>query len=68
MTACVVDSRCLVFPMAEEVVKLLPVELDIHDAIICATALAHGLTTGEKTAVLTKDEAIAHSGLVPVLW
>lgn len=54
--------------MAEEVVKLLPVELDIHDAIICATALAHGLTTGEKTAVLTKDEAIAHSGLVPVLW
>lgn len=64
----VADERCLIFPMTEEVVRLLPVELDIHDAIICATALAYNRATGLETAVLTRDEAIVGSGLVPVLW
>jgi PIN domain nuclease of toxin-antitoxin system len=42
------DERCAVYPMNEEVVDLLPLDLDIHDAIICATALASKRATGSR--------------------
>jgi hypothetical protein len=51
-----------------EIVKLLPLGLDIHDGIIVATALYYRDVLGENTALITKDAAIAASGLVPVIW
>jgi rRNA-processing protein FCF1 len=62
------DERCAVYPMNEEVVDLLPLDLDIHDAIICATALASKRATGEDTVVLTRDQAITDSGRVATVW
>jgi predicted nucleic acid-binding protein len=62
------DERCAVYPMNEEVVDLLPLDLDIHDAIICATALACKRATGEDTVVLTRDQAITDSGRVATVW
>ena len=62
------DPRCLIYPLNEEAVNLLPVQLDIHDAIICSTALACQRAMDEKTVVLTKDEAIVKSGLVETAW
>jgi len=62
------DERCSVYPVTEEVVDLLPLDLDIHDAIICATALACRRGLGEDAIVLTKDRAITDSGLVSTVW
>ncbi len=62
------DERCSVYPVNEEVVDLLPLDLDIHDAIICATALVCRRAIGEDTVVLTKDQAITDSGLVSTVW
>jgi len=62
------DPRCVIYPLNEEAVNLLPVQLDIHDAIICASALASQRVTGEKTVVLTCDEAVVRSGLVETAW
>jgi PIN domain nuclease of toxin-antitoxin system len=62
------DERCAVYPMNEEVVDLLPLDLDIHDAIVCATALACKRATGEDTVVLTRDQAITDSGRVATVW
>jgi len=42
--------------------------LDIHDAIIVATALFHRDDLGETVAVITRDAMIAASGLVPIVW
>ena len=62
------DERCIIYPVNEEVVELLPLDLDIHDAIICATALVCRRSLGEDTVVLTKDQAISNSGLVSTVW
>ena len=62
------DERCSVYPVTEEVVEQLPLNLDIHDAIICATALVCKRALGEDTVVLSKDQAITDSGLVSTVW
>jgi PIN domain nuclease of toxin-antitoxin system len=62
------DDRCTIYPVTGEIVELLPLDLEIHDAIICATALACKRGFGEDTVVLTKDRAITDSGLVSTIW
>ena len=59
------DSRCVVYSLDLEVVRQAPVDLDIHDSLIVGTALAHPDTID---AVLTRDEAIANSGLITTIW
>ena len=60
-------ANWFVYPLDEQVVQHLPTELDIHDAIIVATALLFRDTLGEQLAVLTKDASITSSGLVRVV-
>jgi predicted nucleic acid-binding protein len=62
------DDRCTIYPVTGEIVDLLPLDLEIHDALICATALACKRGFGEDTVVLTKDRAITESGLVTAVW
>jgi PIN domain nuclease of toxin-antitoxin system len=62
------DSRCIVYPVTGEIVDLLPLDLEIHDAVICATALACRQRFGDETMVLTKDRAITDSGTVAAVW
>ena len=61
-------ANCLVYPLDGAVVERLPTTLNIHDAIIVATALVFRDVLSERTAVVTKDADITASGLVDVLW
>jgi PIN domain nuclease of toxin-antitoxin system len=61
-------ANCLVYPLDVAVVERLPTTLNIHDAIIVATALVFRDVLSESTAVVTKDADITTSGLVNVLW
>jgi PIN domain nuclease of toxin-antitoxin system len=57
-----------IFPMDFAIVKLLPDNQDIHDAIIVATARFCKDFFEEEIAILTSDISMTESGLVPVIW
>ncbi len=64
------DSRCLFYPIDLDVVAELPVNLNIHDAVIVATARIFEkfhYPDGE-VYVLTKDEEIIKSKLIKTIW
>ena len=61
-------ENCTVYPLDERVAALVSGDLDLHDAIIVATAIIYRDMLGEPVAVVTRDEMIAQSGLVPVVW
>lgn len=61
-------AHCVVYPLDGAVVGRLPTTLNIHDAIIVASALVFRNVLSERTAVVTKDADIAASGLVDVFW
>ena len=59
------DPRCTIYPADLSVVNKAPLDLDIHDSLVVGTALVQReLVDG----VLTRDEAIVSSGLVPAVW
>jgi hypothetical protein len=60
--------NCTIYPLDEIVVRHLPTRLKIHDAIIIATAIVFRDVLKENTSVITKDAAMAASGLVQVTW
>lgn len=63
------DPRCIVQPMDLDVVSMLPTKLEIHDAIITATALLFkGNPYFEDVEIITKDEEIIKSKLVNTIW
>ncbi|MDF1534066.1 MAG: PIN domain-containing protein [Methanosarcinaceae archaeon] len=63
------DSRCIVQPMDLDVVSMLPTKLEIHDAIITATALLFkGNPYFKDVEIITKDEEILKSKLVKTVW
>lgn len=57
-----------VLPIGMEELDHLPLPLNIHDALIVASALAYAARSGEAVTVLTKDERIAGCGLVETAW
>jgi len=59
------DPRCTIYPIDLSVVSKAPLGLDIHDSLIVGTALVQRKAI---TGILTRDEAITSSGLVPTLW
>ena len=59
------DPRCTIYPIDLSVVNKAPLGLDIHDSLIIGTALVQRETVA---GILTRDEAIAFSGLVPTVW
>ena len=61
-------SNCSVYPLDEAVVERLPAALDIHDAIIVATALVFREVLEKDTLIISKDAEIANCGLVSVVW
>ena len=61
------DPRCLVHPIDLDVVTKAPVLLDIHDSLVVGVALALAQTM-PVDGVITRDQAIVDSGLVPVIW
>ena len=61
-------DNCTVYPLDEEVVEKIPLNLDIHDAIICATALVYRDVLGYETKLISRDEEIMRSGIVETIW
>ncbi len=59
------DSRCIICPIDLNVVSKAPLDLDIHDSLIIGTALVQPEPV---TGVLTRDDVITSSGLVPIVW
>ena len=55
-------ANCIIYPLDEVVVDYIPTTLDIHDAIIVATALTFSDVLEENTAIITKDAKIKASG------
>jgi PIN domain nuclease of toxin-antitoxin system len=62
------SSNCAIYPVNEEVVQHIPESLNIHDAIITATALVYRDVIGQQVKLITKDQKIQASKLVDVLW
>jgi PIN domain nuclease of toxin-antitoxin system len=67
-TRLIAANNVVVYPLDEQVVDKLPTALDIHDGIIVATALLYRDVLRQEVAVVTKDEMIAGSGLINVIW
>ena len=65
MKTYVVDTHALAWYIDLSVVNKAPLGLDIHDSLIIGTALVQREIV---SGILTRDEAIASSSLVPTLW
>jgi len=62
------DARCVVHPLHRQIVDQMPAGLNIHDALICATALFYRDSLGEAVQIVTRDAKIAESQLVETVW
>ncbi len=62
------STNCSVHPLDEDVVAKIPASLDIHDAIIVATALVQRDDRQQAVTLITKDTRITQSGLIQTLW
>jgi hypothetical protein len=51
-----------------DVLGRMPDGMEIHDAIICGTALAYRDIFSEDVAVITRDRVIRTAGIVPTIW
>lgn len=61
-------KNCRVHPLDEDVVANIPTGLDIHDAIITATAIVYRDVFQQPVTLITKDGKITQSGLIQTLW
>ena len=61
-------TNCTVYPLDEQVVSLIPTKLNIHDAIMVATALVYRDLFQLPTTLVTKDGDITDSGLIQTVW
>jgi hypothetical protein len=59
-------ENCIIYPVDEDVVEKMPERLNIHDALIVATGLVYKNILGEDIRILTEDEEITESGILPV--
>ncbi|MFA7236663.1 MAG: PIN domain-containing protein [Phycisphaeraceae bacterium] len=61
-------TNCSIYPLDEAVLEVLPNGLDIHDALIVATAPVYQDVLKQPTQLITRDRMITDSKLVDVLW
>lgn len=62
------DERCIIYPLDINVIRLLPEGLDIHDGIICGTALVYEKLLEEDVKLITKDKEIMDLGIIATIW
>lgn len=63
------NPECVIYPLDTEIVRILPTTLEIHDAIITATALFFGKENeSDDVVVITKDKEIIDSDIVKTIW
>jgi PIN domain nuclease of toxin-antitoxin system len=68
MRSVMADARCHIYPLDIFAVLHLPTGLDIHDTLIVATGLFYRTAFNEDVSIITADNAIRASGLLPVIW
>jgi hypothetical protein len=68
LTSLETDGRFTLAPLTLDVVRLTPPDLEMHDAMICATALFVRAPTAEEVRLITRDKDIRESGLVETVW
>ena len=61
-------ANATVAPFDVDVLNLMPVGLEIHDAIVVATARAYSAGGARPVRVVTHDRQITDSRVVDVLW
>lgn len=61
-------ENCSVYPLDQVVLDLLPEGLEIHDAIIVATARLYGEVLHHNVRLVTCDRAIGKTGVVETAW
>jgi len=59
------SENSVVYPVDEDVVEEMPEGLNIHDALIIATGLVYKNILGEEVRILTEDEKIMKSNILP---
>lgn len=59
-------DNCIVYPVDETVIDNMPGGLNIHDALIIATGLIYKNSLDREVFILTEDDAIKSSGILPV--
>lgn len=62
------NARTTLFPLDAFIVANMPDKMDIHDGLIVATAFSAQKLFAEEIAILTRDELITASRLLPVVW
>ncbi len=62
------DPKFTIYPLDLQIVEKAPLNLNIHDAIICATALVYKDVLNEAVCLITKDSEIKNSQLVEICW
>ncbi len=62
------DLRCSVYPLDLPVIRAMPPQLDIHDAIICGTALVYQELLEEEACLITRDEELVRLKRVKTIW
>ena len=62
------DGRFATYDLTTEVLTRVDTRLEMHDAIICATALLLRDVLDEEVRVITRDRQITASGIVETVW
>ena len=60
------SENCIIYPVDESVINEMPVKLSIHDALIVATGLVYKNSLKKDVKILTEDEMIIKSHILPV--
>lgn len=62
------DDRFEILNLTLGILNRLNTQLEMHDAIVCSSALFVKGQRGDEVAVITRDRAIRDSGLVATVW
>ncbi len=61
------SGNCIIYSVDEDVVDEMPAGLSIHDALIVSTGLVYRNILGEEVKILTEDEEIINSHILPAV-
>jgi len=61
------DPRCVIIPLDEEIIEKMPIDFEMHDSIIIATAKYFEEIWKEEVIIISCDEEIRNSKAVKVI-
>ncbi|MFN3479898.1 MAG: type II toxin-antitoxin system VapC family toxin [Thermodesulfovibrionales bacterium] len=60
-------ENCVIYPVDEDIIERMPEGLNIHDALIVATGLLYKNILQQEVKIITEDEEIIKSKILPVV-